>query len=553
MKEIKTFHSLLYSTTDKIKQDTFLLKCCQGHKPKRTKNPNSHKHNVSITYNVLISDGKFVRVCKNAFINITNISRDRIERVIRNFVGKSEMPTEKRGGDKVGIKNDPQKDAIKMFIESLKCVESHYCRSKTGHERVYLPCELNFKKLWQMYQNSTSPKNCVKLDFFRTFVKKIYNLAFGTPKSDVCSTCLRFQENVKAADLTAEQSVDLKTEQRLHELKAAAFYNKLKSTHPNTEIFSFDCQKNLAVPKLPDQACYFSQQINYYNFTIVHGTSKAKLNLTNVTSYTWTEVDAAKDSNAIASAVYTMLTNYTFENTIEKIDLFADGCGGQNKNVIMMTMLSFWLINKAPAHIKTIEMIFPIVGHSFMPPDRVFGLVEQEVKKKAIFTKPDQYTEIIARYSTVRNVNEWTIFNWKAEAKKHVKLPGSWHFQFNKAKRFIFTKDANNYNTVLVRGELNYNVDSGVGKAIIKKGHKINTINPSILPFGRNLAGDKSSIDRLLVTHYGDKWKNRADLSFLKKALSQKAEDLEGIENQNLQHDHQLQASCSSAVEEFCV
>lgn len=95
MAKIKAFHSLLYSSTDKIQQDMFLLKCCHGHKPKRIKDPNSPKRNVSITYNVLVSDGKLVPVCKNASISITNISRDRIERVVKNFVEKSEMPTEK--------------------------------------------------------------------------------------------------------------------------------------------------------------------------------------------------------------------------------------------------------------------------------------------------------------------------------------------------------------------------------------------------------------------------------------------------------------------------
>nr|CAH7758991.1 unnamed protein product [Callosobruchus chinensis] len=39
-----------------------------------------------------------------------------------------------------------------------------------------------------------------------------------------------------------------------------------------------------------------------------------------------------------------------------------------------MFMLAYWLLNKAPAHMQTLEVVFPIVGHSFLPPDRVLIL-----------------------------------------------------------------------------------------------------------------------------------------------------------------------------------
>lgn len=48
------------------------------------------------------------------------------------------------------------------------------------------------------------------------------------------------------------------TEQRVHKLKAKAFFSLLKRLSENIAVFSFDCEKNLPLPKLPDQACYFS-------------------------------------------------------------------------------------------------------------------------------------------------------------------------------------------------------------------------------------------------------------------------------------------------------
>lgn len=369
----------MYESKNKIDQDNLILNCCRGNKPKRGK---SNHAQVSIHYNVRLKDGKLVRVCKNAFLGITNFSANRVQRILRNFVNKGELPKERRGGDRVGCKNDEKRKHIKNFIESLTCAESHYCRSKTS-SRVYLPCDLNFKKLYTYYQQRVSENLHVKISYFRKMLNANYNIAFGTPLTDCCSTCLRFKEQLKLTT-SAEKRHKLTTENRVHLLKAKAFFRLLKYPKPNTVSFSFDCQKNLALPRLPDQAAYFSQQINYNNFTIVFGTSKTQLTPANVYAYLWTEVDTQKNANTIASAVRHALSSHTFDPSVTKINLFADGCGGQNKNTTMMTMLAYWLLKESPENIKKIELTFPIVGHSFIPPDRVFGLIEKEVKKKPL-------------------------------------------------------------------------------------------------------------------------------------------------------------------------
>lgn len=160
------------------------------------------------------------------------------------------------------------------------------------------------------------PNEPVKLGYFRGYVNSNYNIAFGTPMTDVCSTCIKAKETLKNA-ITLEEKIQIITEQRVHTLKSRAFYNLLKIEENNVQIFSFDCQKNLSLPKLPDQAAYFSQQINYYNLTIVKGSSKSKLTANNVFSYLWAETDSPKDSNAITSAVHHLLKNATFSNTID--------------------------------------------------------------------------------------------------------------------------------------------------------------------------------------------------------------------------------------------
>lgn len=188
----------------------------------------------------------------------------------------------------------------------LKCVESHYCRSKS--QRVYLPAELNISKLFKMY-NKDVPNNLkVKAAFFISVFNNHFKIGFGSPRTDMCSICLELDEQIKSSKDNIEKQT-IMTTKRVHTLKAKAFYNLLREEIAGLKILSFNCQKNLHCPKLPDQSAYYSRHIYLYNFTIVEGTSKTPLNANNVYAYCWTENELAKSSNEIASAVYHRLKN----------------------------------------------------------------------------------------------------------------------------------------------------------------------------------------------------------------------------------------------------
>ncbi|KAL1509952.1 hypothetical protein ABEB36_004616 [Hypothenemus hampei] len=46
----------------------------------------------------------------------------------------------------------------------------------------------------------------------------------------------------------------------------------------------------------------------------------------------------------------------------------------------MIGMASSWLLT-APPNIQSVEIIFPVTRHSYIPPDRIFGFIEKEIKK----------------------------------------------------------------------------------------------------------------------------------------------------------------------------
>ncbi|CAH1957368.1 unnamed protein product [Acanthoscelides obtectus] len=106
---------------------------------------------MSVKYYVRRRDGLMVNVCRQSFMDILGVKKDRILNVVKRFKESYEMPKERRGGDRIKDENNTKRAAIKKFVESLKCIEC--CRSKTFN-RFYLPAELNIRKLWRMFNNA---------------------------------------------------------------------------------------------------------------------------------------------------------------------------------------------------------------------------------------------------------------------------------------------------------------------------------------------------------------------------------------------------------------
>ncbi|CAG4951124.1 unnamed protein product [Parnassius apollo] len=232
-----------------------------------------------------------------------------------------------------------------------------------------------------------NPQSVVKKSYFRAIFNQDFNLGFGNPRTDVCSKCIELDGKIKMENDQVKKK-DLMIEKRVHRLRAKAFFKLLQEKSDDMITFSFDCQKNNPLPKVPDQSAYYSRQIYLYNFTIVQGSSKNEF---------------PKTSNQIASAVYDRLNKTNFEG-INTVRLVADGCGGQNKNSILLCMLSRWLLDNTS--LKKIEVVFPITGHFFMPPDRVFGNIEKVLKKQEVIIRPEDYIDIIATNATITKMRD---------------------------------------------------------------------------------------------------------------------------------------------------
>ena len=91
-----------------------------------------------------------------------------------------------------------------------------------------------------------------------------------------------------------------------------------------------------------------------------------------------------KDSNMVASALNHYFVNVATDEilTHRELWLFSDSCCGQNKNILSM----HFALKRQKFPNVNIEYTFPVRGHSFLPADRVFGRIEQDIRKKNHFT-----------------------------------------------------------------------------------------------------------------------------------------------------------------------
>lgn len=338
--DVSKFHRNFYKCDTKISQDNFILKYCTVKQANNKKNNSNRK--IATKYHIVGSRGLLIPVCQKTFMDALLVKKDRVKGIINRYYSSGgNHPTENRGGDRKSEKYLPKMLSVQWFIEKFKCEESHYCRSKT--KRLYLPAGLNIKKMWRMYNAERDIDLRVKQSFFRKIFNTNYNIGFGSPRTDVCSTCISLQERIKAEKDPLKKQ-EIITEKRIHRLKYKAFYQILREDDQYMKTITFDCQKNQPLPKLPDQSAYFSRQFNFYHFAIVEGSSKAKLNKENVFSYYWNEITHNKGGNEIVSAVYDYLRKSNIDDGIKVLRVVCDGCSGQNKNTSMIAMANGYTV-----------------------------------------------------------------------------------------------------------------------------------------------------------------------------------------------------------------
>uniref|UniRef100_A0A1B6K4I9 Uncharacterized protein n=1 Tax=Homalodisca liturata TaxID=320908 RepID=A0A1B6K4I9_9HEMI len=131
--------------------------------------------------------------------------------------------------------------------------------------------------------------------------------------------------------------------------------------------------------------------------------------------------------------------------------------------------------------------------------------MEKDVEKHStLLTDQDYIITIFKKHATVIRLgdNYCPVYNWKKAVFEVLKKPASWHFKLQPCKRIVVSKTKKTGNCV-VMGKLHYNENIGEGKSLLKRGKKITSINPNLIPKGVQLKPAKlTDLNKLLSKHF---------------------------------------------------
>ena len=241
-------------------------------------------------------------------------------------------------------------------------------------------------------------------------------------------------------------------------MRASAFYSMMRNPQDEVHAIAVDLQAVHSLPKVAVGESYYSRQLSLYNFGL------CDLTLFKNYSYTWLESQSGRGSNEICSAVVhylDLLKNNVSNRSTDKtiLQLFMDGCGGQNKNNIVVSGIATWL--KSQDDYEEYHLIYPVRGHtcSFLPCDRLFGRISQYPKKKETLLTPTEFQAAFSKFTDAVNVlgKDWIVRDFKSAQIKYFKPIN----QLQKMKRIILFKDDDQ---VMARAEPFYR--SNVGQSV---------------------------------------------------------------------------------------
>nr|CAI5856593.1 unnamed protein product [Callosobruchus analis] len=322
--------------------------------PARPQKNVAHHKSATFTYTVTINNTN-IPLCKKAFCTLYQIGKKKVEYLQQSI---------KEDGEN---NNRPHKitDDVKQYIiEHIKLFpasESHYSRNKNPNKK-YLSPMLNISKI----------------KIFSTE----FNLSFGEPRSDTCSSC----DGRKGDEEHIQNYNEAFSLQRID--------REYAKSNNGVCYLIMDLQQTLPLPRLTTSKAFYLRQMWMCNLGIHSITKQGET----ANFFTWTEDVAHCGSSEVCSCLLTMLeytSNKIFhDNAISHLILWTDSCASQNKNFMIICLYQYLILKGI---VKTIDHKFPEVGHSYVDSDRDFGRIEKILRRHENIYLPEEYRTIISQ------------------------------------------------------------------------------------------------------------------------------------------------------------
>lgn len=369
-------------------QSLFLMKFIDIREPvrrmKKCKTEATSRKLATFKYNI-----NGTSVCKKVLLNTFFISQKRIQTLQNNLKDNITVPHDKRGMHH----NRPHskenfKTVITQHVNSFPRQPSHYSRHKS--EKLYLSSDLSLAKMYRAFCEKYPNSKVSRTAYQNVFRES--NLRIGVPRSDTCKQCDLLYNQLLASQNNKERN-KIEVQSMLHHFKADQAYKSLKQdeeiakTDPNYIVLCIDLQQVLFCPTLTHSSMYYQRQLASYNCAI------NDIGKNSVTFFWWNETIAKRGSAEIASCILKYFDSYWENrgNSEKKLIFWSDRCVGQNNNKRVLALYKYFV---TCGIFSEVHQKFLSSGHSFLPCDRDFALIEKQ-KRLSKVSVPSQWKYVI--------------------------------------------------------------------------------------------------------------------------------------------------------------
>jgi hypothetical protein len=285
---------------------------------------------------------------------------------------------------------------------------------------------------YQPQRAGQKPRPHVLPSYYREIFVSKFNLAFGRPINELCGTCHNIanklaglwgkqrmlvcegeddcqqlacecdncldravtEHEIRAMEIARKEHIAQATlgydTMRHDKLLCETTYKTLaglpgnSAAAPYVETVFMDFEKNYHCPVLKVPQWYYARNFNLYNL----GIYCAKRNHMKCLVFGQDMAEQGQD------ATYSLLLHHLYE--VERpgdwLILWTDSCGRQNKHYMAVHIMQSQIIQ---GRRRRIDLKVPNVGHSFLPCDRIFGLIEKRRHLKQVIYVPEQWKPIV--------------------------------------------------------------------------------------------------------------------------------------------------------------
>ena len=233
-------------------------------------------------------------------------------------------------------------------------------------------------KMYDLYVSET--QDPVKKNVYRPVFNYNFNLGFGCPRSDTCTTCDEYNGSETAKKIVEHQQDSKPGDRLMAEDRERAL------SIPGINYITFNLEKCLPLPRLTTRLVYYKRQLNLYNM-IIH---VCNINVENGFMHLWPETVGGRGPSEVGSC---LLVSTDWSKMIPgELIAWSDSCAGQNKNFIVVCVWQLLILRG----------LFTSITHKFP----FGGKIEKQVKETDNIYDIDGYVHCIR---DAKNKNKFEI------------------------------------------------------------------------------------------------------------------------------------------------